>query len=560
MKKLLLLLGLSFLSLNLASYAERILLFDQDIIVHEDGSMDVVENITVNVTGNSIRHGIVRQIPLKHRIYGIFKYLARFDVKSIKINGSDSVYRVEDPKHGKNLYIGDPFKTLAPGKYTFTVSYTTEKHILAFKDHDELYWNVPGSYWRFPINQVVATVHLPSGIAENDIRTQAYTGHTGKRDSDYTVSKLGDTITFKSTQVTYPGEDFTIVVGWPKGYVNQPSFIKEFASDNFVWLIFLIGVFVLIGLIVYGKISETVASGTIIPRFSPPKGYTPSMCRYLLKGKYDYLSFSADIVLLAVQGLVKIMCIESWWKRVDYTVKRLKPDKHNGNVSMMTSLFGTKDKVEFSSRNSQSRIRAAISGEQFKLSKELSQYFTHPTGILMIQGLIIALMFIIGLIIDSEYVEYLISCLVLIPVMILSYFILRGYTKEGQELVDEIKGFQLFLRTAETERLREMAPADKSPELYERFLPYAIALNAEKNWTKSFAPIFKHLDDIGQPYQPMWWYGSGGRYRTFSASNFTSSINSFSSNISKTSFGGSSGFGSGGRSGGGGGGGGGGGW
>src|SRR5262249_61883884 len=38
-------------------------------------------------------------------------------------------------------------------------------------------------------------------------------------------------------------------------------------------------------------------------------------------------------------------------------------------------------------------------------------------------------------------------------------------------------------------RSEAMTPPDKTPELFERFLPYAIALDCENTWAKRFAGV-----------------------------------------------------------------------
>jgi uncharacterized membrane protein len=93
------------------------------------------------------------------------------------------------------------------------------------------------------------------------------------------------------------------------------------------------------------------------------------------------------------------------------------------------------------------------------------------------------------------------------------------------------------------------------PELFDRYLPYAMAFGVEKNWARAFEGIYTQ--------SPTWYVGSGSG--GFSASRFSSSLSAMSSKAGSTlsssprsSSG--SGFGGGGSSGGGGGGGGGGGF
>jgi uncharacterized membrane protein len=132
--------------------------------------------------------------------------------------------------------------------------------------------------------------------------------------------------------------------------------------------------------------------------------------------------------------------------------------------------------------------------------------------------------------------------------------------------MDRVEGFKMFLTAVDADRLQTIARPDKTPQLFERFLPYAFALGVEHAWAEQFAQVLASAAAVGAAggdagYSPSWYSGAG--LGSFSASAFTSSSSSsFSSAISSSSAapGSSSGSGGGGSSGGGGGGGGGGGW
>ncbi len=140
--------------------------------------------------------------------------------------------------------------------------------------------------------------------------------------------------------------------------------------------------------------------------------------------------------------------------------------------------------------------------------------------------------------------------------------LLKAPTLEGRRLMDELEGFRMYLSVAEADRLNLLNPPERTPELFERFLPYALALDVEQAWSESFADVLARARDAeGNPYRPVWWVG--GAYHAFHPEAFASSLgDSLATTIasSATAPGSSSGFGGGGSSGGGGGGGGGGGW
>jgi uncharacterized membrane protein YgcG len=156
---------------------------------------------------------------------------------------------------------------------------------------------------------------------------------------------------------------------------------------------------------------------------------------------------------------------------------------------------------------------------------------------------------------------------VTVAIDVIFFRLLRAYTPQGRDLLDQIDGFRLYLSVAEKDRIDMLTPVHHTPETFERYLPYALALDVEQQWSENFADVLKRTDASGQPtYRPVWF--SGGTWGSTSFSTLGSSLSgAFASAIAASSVapGKSSGFGGGGGgggggSGGGGGGGGGGGW
>jgi uncharacterized membrane protein YgcG len=142
---------------------------------------------------------------------------------------------------------------------------------------------------------------------------------------------------------------------------------------------------------------------------------------------------------------------------------------------------------------------------------------------------------------------------------------LQAPSVEGRRTMDQIEGFKEYLGVAEEDRLNALNPPEKTPELFERFLPYAIALDVENAWANRFAAV---LTAAGASAAVTSWY-NGDVDWSHDPAGFADSLGS---DLSRTiasaatapgsSGGGDSGGGSsgGGSSGGGGGGGGGSGW
>ncbi|TNF49087.1 DUF2207 domain-containing protein, partial [bacterium] len=151
--------------------------------------------------------------------------------------------------------------------------------------------------------------------------------------------------------------------------------------------------------------------------------------------------------------------------------------------------------------------------------------------------------------------------LILVIVNALFYWLLKAPTRVGRQLMDKIEGFRMYLSTAEQHRLNLMSPPERTPEFFEKFLPYALALDVDQEWAEQFSDVLAQAAREGQGYSPSWYRGPGwshshpGKFTSSLGSSLGAAIAS-----SSTAPGSSSGFGGGGSSGGGGGGGGGGGW
>ena len=147
--------------------------------------------------------------------------------------------------------------------------------------------------------------------------------------------------------------------------------------------------------------------------------------------------------------------------------------------------------------------------------------------------------------------------LAMLALHLLFYQWLKAPTLAGRRLLDKIEGFKHYLQVAEQDEIA-LAQAPKfTADLYESYLPYAIALDLENEWTARLdRAITQGLVDR-QYSQPRWYHCRGHSRHHFS----TTLSSSFSSAIASSSVApGSSSGSSGGSSGGGGGGGGGGGW
>lgn len=179
-----------------------------------------------------------------------------------------------------------------------------------------------------------------------------------------------------------------------------------------------------------------------------------------------------------------------------------------------------------------------------------------------------AIPFVIGEIVGLYFLSEAGSPLMIVIVGLVAvinlifYHLLKAPTLLGRKLMDKIEGFKMYLGVAEKDDLYSfsMQEPEKTPALFEQFLPFALALDVENKWTEKFSDTLSSIKGDSDSYRPIWY--SGTNWSTLGASGFASSLaGGLNSTISSSSTApGSSSGGSGGSSGGGGGGGGGGGW
>ena len=208
------------------------------------------------------------------------------------------------------------------------------------------------------------------------------------------------------------------------------------------------------------------------------------------------------------------------------------------------------------------RIAAARAAHLKALQRDYERiYFQTNRSLLLPAGVIVGLVLLALFVLDA-FTPAVIVVLVLTGIVGLLY---RGWLKaatpRGRALLDRLDGFRMYLEVAEKDELALRNPPEKTPELFERLLPFALALGVEQAWAERFADVFARLEgSAGGGYRPAWY---SGRFDTRNLGGFTKDVGrSFSSAIAAAAAppGSTSGSGGGGFSGGGGGGGGGGGW
>jgi len=620
-----------------AAQPEHILGFHSDIRIRSDGSLLITENIQVMAGGEAIKRGIYRDIPTRYTgWYG--RVVVPMDVLRVMRNGTDEPHHLEQREKSLRIYVGRSDREIPRGIHDYTITYQTGRQLGFFPGHDELYWNVTGNEWAFPITTATATIRLPQPVGAADIRTEAYTGPQGARDRNYRAGMdAGGAVMFETTAPLARNEGLTVVVGWPKGMVSAPDRqqqLRWWSQDNPEWWSIVTGLAVLLAyyLLAWHIVGRDPPGATIIPRFTPPPNVSAADARYLHRMGFDDQAFAAGIIGLAVKGYLRIEqgAAKTWMLYASDGIRRepLTDDEQALLDSLKLSVrqpFALEQRHHARIQGARQALEAALKKEHLKQNFVTNSRYTIPGllisaailahaalqggalapvtffmlvwltfwtfGVFMLLRMVAAawrevargkwLMVVPALFITAFSVPFLIgegfglymltvssSILLTAALPVLAgvnygfYNWLKAPTLAGRRIYDALAGFRVYLSVAEKDRLDLLHPPALTPEVYERQLPYALALDVENQWSEQFA---RTLAQSGQPmehsgYRPAWYHGPAFTGSSAFASGIASSLTGALTSAGSPPGSSSGGGGGGGSSGGGGGGGGGGGW
>ncbi|MCC7436807.1 DUF2207 domain-containing protein [Candidatus Nomurabacteria bacterium] len=550
-------LGLFFLPAKVV--AEVIKSFDSQIVVNLDSSISVKE-IIVYDSEDLEKHGIFRDIR------DISSQNEKIDIKEISVfdeQGHNYQWQKQNIKEGIRLKIGDPSTTFN-GEKTYIIQYTATNSVAHLEGKDEIYWNVTGNNWPFPIEKVSANVILPGVL--KPMESACYFGDIGSK----------EVCSFENASLNWdhklnPNEGVTVAVGFESGILehyisnaNKNINLIKIISTIFPVIVFM---FMLFRWYLYGR--DPKGRDIIIPQYDIPDNLTPLEISAILNEKPKAKDISAEIIYLAVSGYIIIHQKEEkilgLIPNKEYELELIKDYSEIGNEfdkKILKALFGGRSigaLVNLS--NLKYVFYKSIPGIFKKVKESILQktYFkkirkeTIYSYMFFFFWTILSIYFLLKWEDSKPFIYLFLSGIISSFIINLFQRLMSVMTKKGIETKEYIYGLKEYLQIAEKDRLNFHNAPEKNPKVFEKLLPYAMILGVEKAWAKEFKDIYTI---------PPSWYESQNS-AGFNSLVFVNTIYSFSHTTlsslisSPSSEGGSGGSGS---SGGGGGGGGGGSW
>ncbi len=529
------LLLLLFVAFPLSAKERRLLKFYSDIDVRPDSNVNVTENITFQFIGGPWQ-GIYRTIPVEYAGPLGLNYSLFLDVQGVTDeNGNKLKYESSRERQYLKLKIYIP--NADNSTRTISIQYVVSDALRFFEDHDEFYWNITGDAWPIPIGEAGAHITLPGGTS--DIRTNVFTGAYRTVGRNATAEITGNGIDVRTTSPLAMHEGLSVAVAFDKGAVQEPSQLSRlFRSVRSNWPL---GV----PFIVFPAMfwwwwtrGRDPRLRPIAAQYEPPDKLTPGEVGTLIDNSVDMRDITASIVDLAVR---RYLTIEEQKKdhflglthSTEYVFHlnksqadwaSLKPHEQellgglfaNGNAGDAVSLADLHNRFYQSIAGIKNKIFASLVG--------LGYYARRPDSV---RSSYIGLGIVVGFILigGGSWLSgklgmaplpfFVAGALTAVIICAFGWF-MPARTQSGANALEKILGFEDFLNHVEADRFNRMI---KTPEMFEKFLPFAMALGVEKNWSKAFQNIYT---------QPPEWYQGGSYGPGFYPYLFVNNLNAMS--------------------------------
>ncbi|MCL5733928.1 MAG: DUF2207 domain-containing protein [Patescibacteria group bacterium] len=520
--------------------------FNVGMVVQSDGSILVSESITYNFGANE-HHGIYRDIPLTSPNGPNLSIVV---VGVTNESGQPYQYTVSKANNILEIKIGDP-NALVNGVKTYVIHYRVYNAIRQFSDHQEIYWNATGNDWQVGIQNARASILLPY-LPASSTQMACFTGSSGSAGKDCSFSQSGTTINYSASRQLGPDEGLTIVLGLPSNYITSfaaapaqsygASAPISYSLQFWLSMLGFLVVAVLIASLAAVRRNKGMKPSPVIPgelrrqpvvvAYNPPDDLRPIEIECLLDRKIESTGISAVIIDLAVRGYLKIRYISESvafvFEEKSFELVKMKDGSDlvlPADQLVFNFLFAGRDSVKL---NDLKKHKLNFV-DTFKDVQNKTEQLLTDKGYF-----------------DQNREKYMNVLKFLFSQTSLSFF--KKLTPTGLSAVTKIMGFKEFLQLTEKDKLALLDAPNLEPQMFERFLPYAMVLGVEDKWAAKFENIYN--------ITPVWYENPGvaGFNSVILMQNMALFNNSFNNVFSAASSSGFSGGFSGGGSGGGGGG------
>ena len=313
--KSLLLTTLLFLGFGYSAYAEKITNYKIDVRVEQSGELSIVESIEYDFEKQE-KHGMFRDIPFTikrgSRIIDLGLYEFSVQMDDGMVEWQQSTMNSTNAGEIIRLKIGSA-SSYVTGKHLYRVSYRVKMGVLPAaqnEGNDAIRWNIIGTGWKIPIENVEANFFLPASFSQQNIALSTFTGSYGSTSSSASTQWLNP----QQAQVkvvhldAYKGA--TVELSYPSGLLEQTgsenvkASLKDSFLSNWHWG-------ALVGFLVYfwsmfKRYTGFEDKRSIAVQYEAPKGLSLLQSGLVLDKFADNEDFSAAILELGYLGYLTI--------------------------------------------------------------------------------------------------------------------------------------------------------------------------------------------------------------------------------------------------------------
>jgi len=510
------------------SAAEVIESFDSLIQVQVDGSMIVTETLRVHHEGVNIRRGIYRDLPTTNG--------ERYELLGVRRDGRHEPSFVERRTDYYRINTGDDSFLPRPGTSTFEITYKVLNVPKSYNGYDEVYWNVTGPEWAFPIESVSARVELPAGA--NIIQQASYIGYQGSQEAA-TYEGNGQYI----GRYLSPGEQLTIAVGFTPGIISTEKkdsltqILRKHISTLYLCYIIIL-------MLLWNLVGRDPPGRAIMPQYTPPSGITAAQAAILYDKGVKKNLLAISLIQMISSGFLKfrvrseelIFCFSTRIYTLEKTLQQARNEEEesiqvskivlDGRYHRSLEVLGKKIK-KITQRAAQAyyktnRIWVAIptflmmyiilhcfGGEELGV---FDTFETHIMGLIVL-GFMTMLMTQLGRtwirqILGSIYMVVLLGLMfywphdtsnlppefrdvgfhIVLVGLVSSVFTFLMYqpSEKGQRLLEHLEGLKMFLKATKS----PVKHTELNEKTMEQLFAYAMALGLEKEWEAKFKALF----------------------------------------------------------------------
>jgi hypothetical protein len=522
----------------------RIRNLDVTISVNSDGSLDVTERQRIKFTGRWSR--IQRDLSVGPLTPG----RPALDIRRISATDAEGQpLRMEISRGGKRQQTGDGAAVhvgiwVTPYPINEDRTVIIGYHATNAIRFDELQWTVNDT--EHPIDGVHVVVVLPPGV--EPAGTAVYTRDSDKKHlpgfnpaakvaADAKIETNDNTVGIDLSRAL-SFEVMSIVIGLPPGFITGAIKAPERPGRSMIhWWPLLMPLIIFVVAFTTWQRRGDPGAGSYVVRYEPTEEMSPAELGTLVDDSMDGADLTATMVDLAARGFLRIEEITDsnpggLAKHTDHVIHIIRYPREWAGLKSHESLFLTalSNAADHSKtvRNSWLRtkfvwpegIRDAIydglvsSGYYFARPGKMKNWWRGAAIFTALLGIPFTLL-------AFRNPSVMISPVLVAAAFVLSAFtlflfppIISSLTPAGTRTREAALSLKDFLGRVKDPRNTSTMT---SPELFQRYLPYAIALGVAGSWAKAFDDLY------GGP--PKWFVGGTGQ---FSASSFSRSIGTMS--------------------------------